>query len=296
MQTARRIVKEVVTWPPVNHPLTTAVRAVVPLAARQHSLLARYLPRSGLVKATLPDGKVCRMWSRGDDDIATTLFWRGWWGHEPETSGLFYARAASARTTLDIGAHVGYFSVLAALANPHGQVYAFEPLARVLDRMKRNVALNGLANVSCLSLALGRSPGVAPFFHPADGIPSSSSLSVDFMRTVVEPQRLVSSEVEVTTVDDFVAQTELSGTVDLVKIDTEDTEDQVLEGMTTVLGKDRPEIFCEVLKETTAQRIESILGAFDYEFFLLTPEGPRRSEHIVPHPRLRNFLLAPAGR
>jgi FkbM family methyltransferase len=41
---------------------------------------------------------------------------------------LFWRLACKARVTLDIGAHVGYYSVLAGMANPAGTVFAFEPL------------------------------------------------------------------------------------------------------------------------------------------------------------------------
>ena len=290
------MVKTAVTWPPLNRPVTSAVRAALPTAARAHPFVARFLPRSGVVEAPLPDGRVFRMWSQGDDDIATTLFWRNWAGHEPETAMAFYARALSSRTTLDIGAHVGYFAVLAGLANPSGRVFAFEPLDRVRERLTRNVELNGLTNVQCRAVALGRGSGPASFFHVPDGIPSSSSLSGEFMRSIIDTDKLVTSHVEVTTVDEFVAQEDLSGTVDLVKIDTEDTEDQVLEGMSKTLADDRPVLFCEVLKDATGQRIEKIVAGYDYQFFLLTADGPRRCDRIRPDPRWRNFLMVPAER
>jgi FkbM family methyltransferase len=290
------VVKELVTWPPVNHPLTASARAVLPGSWTQRPSVGRYLPRSGLVEARLPDGKLFRMWSRGDDDIATTLFWRNWAGHEPETAVPFYERASSARTTLDIGAHVGYFALLAALANPRGQVLAFEPLGPVRSRLARNVALNDVPNLSCLGLALGNRSGRADFFHVPAGIPSSSSLSGEFLRTIISPERLVRSEVEVATVDEFVTDRGLAGRVDLVKIDTEDTEDQVLEGMTRTLALDRPTIFCEVLKDRTGRAIEAILERFGYRYFLLASDGPRSCEHVRPHSRWRNFLFLPGER
>ena len=153
--------KSAVTWPPLKRPVTSAVRAALPTGARAHPFVARFLPRSGVVEAPLPDGRIFRMWSQGDDDIATTLFWRDGAGHEPDTTVAFYERAVSARTALDIGDHVGYFAVLAGLANPGGQVFAFEPLDRVRERLTGNVDLNGLTSVQCRSVALGRGPGTA---------------------------------------------------------------------------------------------------------------------------------------
>ena len=283
--------KAAVTWPPVNRPVTAALRAVLPRKVVDTVPVARYLPRTGTVEATLPSGQTVRMWSRGDDDIATTLFWHGWAGHEPETAKPFLELAGSARVTLDVGAHVGYFSLLAGLANPAGQVYAFEPLARVRERLVRNVALNGLENVSIVPRALGSDAGEAAFFHPADGIPSSSSLSGEFMRSIVDSRRLATTTVDVTTVDFFVEENDLGGSVDLVKVDTENTEDQVFRGMVRTLEKDHPAIICEVLRPATGHAIAAVLADFGYKFFLLTDEGRSSSEHVRPHPTWRNFLF-----
>jgi FkbM family methyltransferase len=287
-------VKAAVTWSPVNSLVTTALRAALPLSARNWPPVARYLPRAGVVQAALPSGGVLRMWSRGDDDIATTVFWRGWAGHEPETAEPFIGLARSARVVLDIGAHVGYFSLLAALANPAGRVYAFEPLARVRERLVRNVALNGLGNVSCLPLAMGSREGKSEFFHVADGIPSSSSLSEEFMRSIVSDGRLVSSEIDVTTVDAFVESEGLTGSVDLVKLDTENTEDDVFRGMVRTLETDRPAILSEVLKAGTGAAIEAILGPLGYRYFHLTDKGPVPCDGIRPDPVWRNLLFLPS--
>jgi FkbM family methyltransferase len=257
--------------------------------------VARYLPRVGVVEAELPSGGVLRLWSRGDDEIASSVFWRGWSGHEPETVAQFFEWARSARVTLDIGAHVGYFSLLAACANPGGRVFAFEPLARVRDRLVRNIDLNGFPNVTALPNAVGSRSGKAEFFHVEDGIPSSSSLSGEFMRSIVDSGRLTRSQVEVTTVDDFVADYGLAGNLDLVKIDTENTEDEVFQGMTTTLATERPIIVCEVLGPRTGEAIESTLTPLGYQFFHLKPGGPVPCDHISPDPAWRNFAFVAPG-
>jgi len=285
----RRATKVAVTWAPVNRALTTGVRAALPQGSTLREPAARYLPRAGLVEAPLPDGRVLRMRSRGDDDIATRLFWFDWAGHEPETARPFYELATSAQTTLDIGAHVGYFSLLAAHANPAGHVYAFEPLPRVFERLTDNVRLNDLPNVSCEPVALGSPGGQTEFFHVKSGIPSSSSLSRRFMQSIVPADQLTSTKVDVVQVDDFVNARGLS--VDLVKMDTETTEDEVFRGMTETLARDRPHIFCEILDERVGQSIEQILRPLDYEFVLLTPTGEVRCEHLAPDGRGRNFLF-----
>jgi len=287
--------RTLVRWPPLNRLLTTALRAVLPARLRRHPAIARYAPRAGTVEVDLPDGARLRMHSRGDDGIAGPLFWRGWAGHEPETARLFYELASSARITLDIGAHVGYFALLASHANPAARIYAFEPLTRVRARLEHNVALNAASNVTCVPLAVGSPAGTAEFFHVRDGIPSSSSLSGSFMRSIVSGDELTSSTVEVVEVDDFVESHELSG-VDLVKVDTETTEAAVFRGMLRTLRRDRPDIFCEILDAEVAAAVEALLKPLNYEFFLLTPGGLVRYDRLRPDERWRNFIFRPRGR
>ena len=287
--------RALVTWPPLNRTLTGVLRALLPARARRHPALARYAPRVGEVEAQLPSGRLLRLCSRGDDEIASEVFWRGWAAHEPETVRPFYERAASARVTLDIGAHVGYFALLAAHANPAGRVYAFEPLARVRERLERNVALNAATNITCVPLAVGSPPGTAEFFHVQRGIPTSSSLSQRFMQSIVSSEQLTSTMVEVVEVDAFVQAQGLDG-VDLVKVDTETTEAAVFRGMLATLRRDRPDIVCEVLDDEVAAAIEEHLAGLDYEFFQLTGAGPQRREHIHADARWRNFLLRARGR
>lgn len=279
-----------VTWRPLNLIVTDALRATLSERVRHHPTFVRYARRVGVVEAALPNGRVLRMSSGGDDDIAGPLFWRGWAGYEPETSPLFYELARSARVTLDIGAHVGYFALLAALANARGRVYAFEPQAMVHARLARNVALSAAPNITCLPLAAGSPAGTAEFFHVKRGVPTSSSLSQSFMRSVVSNDELTSSTVEVVEIDRFVEAHDLTG-VDLVKIDTETTESAVVRGMMGTVRRDRPDIFCEVLRPEVGAAIEALLKPLDYEFFLLTAAGPVACTHISPNPPWLNFVF-----
>jgi FkbM family methyltransferase len=278
------------TWEPLNRLATGVLRAALPARVRRHPKLGHYVRRVGPVAAPLPNGRLLRIWSRGDDGIAGPLFWRGWAAHETETTRLFFDLAISSRVTLDIGAHVGYFALLASHANPAGSVYAFEPLAQVRERLQRNLALNDAANVTCVPLAVGSPGGTAEFFHVRDGVPSSSSLSEGFMQTIVAPDELRSSTVEVVEADEFVDAHGLVG-IDLVKVDTETTEAAVFRGMLRTLRRDQPDIICEVLDAEVAHAIEALLEPLGYEFFLLTKRGPVRCSHIRPDPAWPNFLF-----
>jgi FkbM family methyltransferase len=62
----------------------------------------------------------------------------------------------------DIGANVGFFTVLTArLVGPAGAVIAFEPLPETANAARRNADLNAFTHVTVLALAVGRRAGTA---------------------------------------------------------------------------------------------------------------------------------------
>jgi FkbM family methyltransferase len=285
--TSTALLKRLRAAPVVNATLTHAVRASMRTLGVQSELVVKHLPRVGTTTMILPRERRARLWSRGDDWVPNQVFWRGWDGYEPEMTPIFWRLATAARVTLDVGAHIGFYAILAAIANEHGSVFAFEPLPPVFERLQRNLALNGLENVIGLRKAAGAVDGRAPFFHVPGVIPCSSSLSESFMSS---HPLLESLPVSVVRLDTFAAEHGVA-TVDLIKLDTETTEPDVLLGMGPLLRSSRPDIFCEVLQTADADALTTILEPLGYSFYLLTDAGPQRRSRVTAHQRWRNHLF-----
>ena len=269
---------------------TTLVKTMLSATRSPRAVAIKHLHRVGGVRSRLPNGRVLRLWSRADDWVSNQVYWKGWAGYEPETVPLFFRLATEARVALDVGAYVGFYTLIAAHANPRGRIYSFEPLAMAFERLRSNVARNGLRNVECFQTAVGDTNAVLPFYHAIAGtIPCSSSLSQDFVRDV---KGVTIVEVPVTTLDAFAASRHLDD-IDLLKLDTESTEPSVLRGARVVLERSRPWIICEVLAGRGAEgALESVLRPFGYRFYHLTPEGPVMRERVVGHPSYFNYLFA----
>jgi FkbM family methyltransferase len=285
----RAVLKRLRVQPFLNRVSTTCLRALVGWLPRgTPDFIARHLPRVGLFRFRAPGGERIALLSEGDDWVATQIFWKGLERSEPDAV-LFYEMARRARVTIDVGAHIGLYSLLAASANPGGRVLAFEPLPRVFSRLYRNVEANQRDNIECFPMAVGRTEGIEDFyFAPIEPLPSSSGLNPHFFH---ESGVLVRSQpVPVISLDTFCVSRG-TGQVDLVKIDTESTEAAVLDGMTRVLGESRPHIFCEVLDVSdTADEVDGLLRRHGYRFFHLTPDGPKPNERLVGHRSFRNYL------
>jgi FkbM family methyltransferase len=207
---------------------------------------------------------------------------------------LWFGLASRADVVLDVGAHVGLYTLLAAHANPKSRIFAFEPHPSVYGRLIRNLTLNGLENVRCMRAACGAREGTAELYEvDVPGVPSGSTLDSRFMK---REWGIRSRVVSVLTLDALAAGADL-GTVDLVKLDTEGTEPQVLEGMRDTLRRHRPVIFCEVLPDRgTEEALEGVFGALRYRYYLLRGDGPRLMDQIRADATCLNWLFGPAER
>ena len=274
---------------PFNRLATSGTRSLLSLAGLKSEFLIKYLHRIDLVESKLPNGNILKLNSKGDDWVSNQVFWRGWQGYEPETIPLFYKLAEKSAVTFDVGAYVGFFTLLGAHANSKARVFAFEPMTAIYQRLVQHIELNSLKNVVVTFGAVGTEEGEAEFFH-VEGfdLPTSSSLSFEFVKNT---DHITSTKVKVFQLDKF-AQENGVGKIDLMKIDTETTEPEVLLGAKNLLGKHQPDIICEVLAgRAEGQKLKEILDPFSYDFYLLTPDGAVKKNEIEGHPEFLNYLF-----
>ncbi len=79
-----------------------------------------------------------------------------WLGtYELDKQVLFSKYIKSGMTVFDVGANVGYYSLLASvLTGKEGKVFSFEPLPENISYLKKHIALNKLKNVSVVEKAV----------------------------------------------------------------------------------------------------------------------------------------------
>ncbi len=88
-----------------------------------------------------------------DTTISQELILSGKW--EDYETELFKKNIKPGVTVVDIGAHIGYYTVIAAqLVGDKGKVYAFEPDPRNFKLLQRNVEANGYSNVVLVNKAV----------------------------------------------------------------------------------------------------------------------------------------------
>lgn len=275
---------------PFNRITTSTLQTLFAATNWHPEFVVKHLPRVGVTRISLPEGKTILLDSTGEDWIPNQVFWRGWQGYEPEVTAAFYQLATKSKVIIDVGAHVGFFSVLAGVVNPSTEVYAFEPLQRVYERLDRNVSLNKLNNVKCFLSALGSEEGEQEFYFPDEHAPVSSSLRSDVLLESLG-ERVKHVTVPVMTLDGVVDRFDIPK-VDLIKLDTERTEHEVLAGSRETLRRDKPDIICEIWPDANnAAEFESLLKPLGYRYYHLTGTGLQLDTRITPSMEDLNYLF-----
>jgi FkbM family methyltransferase len=178
--------------------------------------------------------------------------WTG--SYEPESLRRFAEAVAPGDTVYDIGANVGIYTLLASVkAGAAGRVYAFEPLPRNLEYLRRHVERNGATNCEIFAAAVADREGVQRF-AAAEWEASMARLAADG-----------GIEVPVLTVDGCVYGEKALHSPKVIKIDVEGAEREVLAGAGRAIAEFHPKMFVEVHGTSHHADCRAFLAAHGYQ-------------------------------
>lgn len=198
------------------------------------------------------------------DDMQWGIYLRRTW--EEQESRIMERALNPGGVLFDIGANVGYFSLVGSRAvGPTGQVIAFEPLGRNLTRLRRNLMLNGAGNVRVVEYGLSDREATVTAAVPGHEFGMAS------VRAISAPSH--QEEIPLRRGDDLVADLSLPR-ADVIKLDIEGAEFQALAGMPRLLAGARV-----VLVEITPPYLEELGASADGVRGLLRQQG--FSQHTV---------------
>ncbi len=181
--------------------------------------------------------------------------------YEPALTQAFVENLHEGMIVYDIGAHWGYFSLLASRhVGDAGKIIAFEPHPHNVRVMEKNLKLNGIHNVHLLKVAVADTSGVATFDLGEDtGLGRLSQKG--------------SYQVRVVRLDDLFEQGEIPSP-QLVKIDIEGAEGAALRGMRHILEEAKPIVLLETHGDEAYTESDTLLRQLGYQQIQL--EGTKR--------------------
>ncbi|MBK5969019.1 MULTISPECIES: class I SAM-dependent methyltransferase [Thiorhodovibrio] len=184
--------------------------------------------------------------------------------YEPHVARVFHERLSPGSGVLDIGANVGYFSMLAAsLVGPNGFVLAVEPSAANVKLLETSRRRNRFYHLRVLMAAAGDQLGLLGYNSShSNGIAGSLADGVEVA--------LAAELVPVVPVD---SQLVAEQRIDLIKIDVEGGEYLALKGLTHTLARWQPAVVFEFSPEALTnisaapwQSIFQLLALHGYRF------------------------------
>ena len=201
--------------------------------------------------------------------------------YEPDIAEVMIRAIEPGDVVLDVGANIGFFSLLMALlAGPAGQVVSFEPAADNLVRLQHNIALNGLQSITVVAQPASDVAGEVTFHLNSDNSGGHSIWDPGRFPPNTQSRanpRTVS--LRATTIDAELARLGL-GPPKLIKIDTEGAEHAVLRGATGLLaGRKVPYIIAELhdfgleAMGSSQQDLRRFMSEFGYDTFALYQNG-----------------------
>jgi len=233
---------------------TAIGRGIIPVAERVPKS-RRFLRALGMrtsrrlfgkrtISIEVSDRRPFRLTHVDESYLAFQLFWLGGHFYEPITRALLEALLCPGDTFVDIGAHLGFFSLTTGLYNPEVKVIAFEPNPKNFRILQANAAANGLVNIVCEPIAISDTDGTGTLYLTESDM--SASLMKDFQAE--DTEQIGSIEVSTSSLDSYFQRRRIDGPV-LIKVDMEGHEPAFFRGAAQTIAKQKPDIILEVLYE-----------------------------------------------
>jgi FkbM family methyltransferase len=215
---------------------------------------AKLVPRDSLTWAQISRGPAEGLWLHLNPRTGRNYF-EG--GGEPEVQAALQRHLRAGMTFYDIGANIGFFSLLAArIVGKDGHVVAFEADPEVANRLRENIERNRFPGIIVEEKAVCEKSGPV-FFERTDPATSPDR----GLGHIVDQPREGTIQRDGITLDDFVPT---SFAPDFLKCDVEGAESKVFRGAQKLLAEKRPGILCELHSDENRRFVLEEFSRFRY--------------------------------
>lgn len=219
------------------------------------------IPQSAIIRI-LQGPLKNKKWIKGS---GVNGYWIG--SYESDGQKVFIKNLKKGNVVFDIGANVGFYSLLAAeLVGLEGKVFAFEPFEENFNYLKKHIEINNYKNIFSFKAAVSDKSSFA-FFKKEE-----SSAMGHFGDGNIN--------VETISLDDWVQNGKLP-TPDFLKIDVESAEFLVLKGAQDLLKINHPIIFLSIHSDLLREECFNFLLSMGYNLFPIKEEDLNKANEIL---------------
>lgn len=194
-------------------------------------------------------------------------YWLG--SYELRKRRVFESIVNRGSVVFDIGAHVGFYTLLSSvLVGDKGQVFAFEPARQNLFYLKKHLHLNDVRNVTVVEAAVSDRCGEISFEQGEENT-FTGRISTSG-----------NARIKAVALDDLLRKGQILPP-DYIKIDVEGAEMQVLSGAGKILEEGHPLLFLATHESDVHDECYNLLGALGYKLQPLDGESLNRSQELL---------------
>jgi len=256
------------------------------------------LPPSGILKLKTDSGTI-KIATNQTSYVTQLLYWNGY--KKFEYSQIFETLSKDITSFLDIGANIGFYSLLAAKANSNINIHAFEPAKGPKYFLNKNIKINHFeTQIKSIDLALSSTKGTIDFYE----VDNLKYKYLDYnlagegnAGTKKTSRNFIKNEVNTDSLDNFVNAENITS-IDLIKLDTEGTEVDILKSGIECIKKHQPIIICETLFNTTETELDVFFNELEYQFYNHTDKGLQKVDSIIrtKDDNIRNCFFVPKSK
>ncbi|HET6511572.1 MAG TPA: FkbM family methyltransferase, partial [Candidatus Kapabacteria bacterium] len=179
--------------------------------------------------------------------------------YEPNMTRVITVITKATSKVWNIGANLGYYTVLASKLASQGSVTAFEPHPNNLAMLRKNADLNALRNVTIVDAAVSDITGELSFFESPSNT-GDHRIAADGSRNSIKVKALAAS-----------VAIENYGVPEILIMDVQGAEGVILRSLRQTLEVSRPSLVFEFWPEglsqagSSAEEVEELLHGLEYQ-------------------------------
>lgn len=177
-------------------------------------------------------------------------------------------------TIIDIGAHIGAFTILAA--KKAKKVYSFEPHPENFKLLKENIALNNLTNITATKKAITDKKGIFPLYISKSNTGSHSI----FLRE----EQSGTTPVQTITIIEFIKAKKIKK-IGLLKIDCEGAEYPILETLPEKTFEliEQISMECHPIQNSSPEQLKTLLQKRGFDVQMTKGKFPKIYAQKIKH-------------